>query len=267
MVPESFPSESFVQQVLDAFYGDDRNKGISLPKAEELSPVIRSIAREMMLFERSIGIPGKRIELVWIVSGPGSWFEATKDDRYAIYEWARWMDRQRIETGVAIARATIANDLAVLQQALAQDDLLYASVDIFYNGRQDEVASFRQASALPEFGFPRKRVSFSDGYTCGSTQKKIETTADNVASFREWYRSQKKAPQGVTVVTHAPQMSRLLRILNKQEPTGLGGDVHLFPLPTSIDGREEYMRRDIQSTLAHIFITGEASIEPYPYIL
>ena len=53
-------------------------------------------------------------------------------------------------------------------------------------------------------------------------------------------------------------------ILNQWRTTSPESIIQLFPVRTPMDGREEYICHDVQSTLAHIFLTKDATVDPYP---
>lgn len=264
---------ALVNRAVDAFVNDERNKDHSLPSRPTLLPLADRAAAQMLALERSVGVVSERIDLVWVVSGPGSWFNATKNDRYAIHPWARWMDRARIETGIALARAVAAARLRTDALTISDMGLSKAAPLLLYNGRPDEVETFLCASRRTEFGLPQGCSDHTDGWQDeAGTFHPIETTTDNVRSFR-WRKfpvpgeEPVSPPREIAIVSHPPQLVRLLYILNKWRTVPEESVIRLFPVHTPIDGRDEYVVRDTQSLLAHIFLLQDAADTPYPAVV
>jgi hypothetical protein len=267
MLQENFPGVDVIAAVIETFVADERNRGVRLPSHDEMRTIVVRLAREMMLFEQSAGRVTAEIDCVWVISGPGTWFREKKDDRYAQYPWAAWMDRNRIERGTALVRAVTAERLSKTQDALTDEDLVQHGPRLFYNGRPDEVADLQLALGLQEAGLPREVVTVSDGFPSSAGHwQLIETTTHNVRSFLHVLGSPDVIPpRCVALVSHGPQLSRILRVMKKIAPPGLR--LRLFPVPTPVPGRLEYIGRDIRSSMAAGYVLQEAALEPYSYEL
>lgn len=257
---------ALVDDMLKAFRNDERNRGLSLPDDDALRSVAEKLVTEMFLLERAVGNPDERIDVVWVLSGPGSWFKPAKNDRYALHPWARWMDRARIEVGVSLVRAVTAERLGYVTAHTVSDEQIKAhGPHLFYNGRLDEVEAFWRATTEPDFGIPQTIITAVSGFTCPDDGwQPIETTVDNVRAFR--CPTADQPPRRIAVVSHPPQLVRFLHILNRWRTTPDQSMIQLFPVRTPMDGREEYIRHDVQSTLAHIFLAKDATTDPYPAV-
>ena len=74
--------------------------GQALPEIDLLEEVAERDKGEFDLPEEV----AKKISVVWIISGSGTYFQAKKEDRYKNYPWADWMDRTRINHATRLER-------------------------------------------------------------------------------------------------------------------------------------------------------------------
>ncbi|MBI2051920.1 hypothetical protein HYT33_04130 [Candidatus Roizmanbacteria bacterium] len=213
-----------------------------------------------------------KIKALWVLSGPGTYDVATKDDRYQDRPWARWMDRKRLnyaatltrkltEIVVGIPRQSRPKGKELMTEEVAQ---LRSSIErygpyIIYNGRQDE-------NRVVENVLRREGVMIPTGKVY-VIYNNIDKTIDQVKSFRLPPDIQLETGDTIGVITHAPHMMRLMHILNYFKPFPENVTVQAFPLPSPYDGGQEHTMDEICGLLNYVFVSGGATEEPYPYKL
>lgn len=201
-------------------------------------------------------------DAIWVLSAPGTYFQAFKEDRYKDLKWTQWWDRKRLNTGSAIARLIAehrtARKLKDEPRELWRDILMHAA-PLIYNGRSDENAAVKKALQLEHVAFPQEKVFIIDD--------KIDNLLDQVKSFRLPNRLLQEGDK-LIIVSHTGQALRLMHMLAKhkeQFPDGV--NVKIIPLPTPKEGLPQYHIQETCGILYYVFSSGDAVEEPYPYLL
>ena len=205
------------------------------------------------------------IGAIWIFSGPGTYDEPTKDDKYKSFPWARGMDRARLSHGARIARMIAESKSGQMSSGsfadiverkrqtkqIIQDN----GPEIIYNGTELENSTVSDVLSREGVIIPGGKVHLIGG--------EIKTTLDQVKTFQ---LPGKLGPdQELSIVSHAPQLLRIIHMLNKYRPFPTGTKIRLFPVPTPQDGKTEYARMEVSGVLRYVYIDKEATVEPYPY--
>lgn len=271
-------------------YACMRNSGLrDLPK-DQLEQFIHELIREVAAFDHaahqnSRGIVPKyiaeKIGAIWVFSGPGTYENATKDDRYAQYPWARWMDRDRLAYAALIARKiseakgvqdVTGRGLGTLAVHKAETKHLIAlhGPQIIYNGTVLENASVRSVlekeradGMRPHTGviIPSEKVMI--------LPDPVRNTTEQVSTF--CLPSDFTSSQELVLVSHAPQLPRILRTLQRYRPFPAGTRIRLFPLPTPAAAGNEYFNIEVSGTLFYCLLDRDSdgqpiiAREPYPY--
>lgn len=216
------------------------------------------------LLDRITKIDVEKMEAIWCLAAPGTFYQAQKDDRYREVPYAKWWDRQQIISAVGIAgiigrlragfRAVEKLDQKELPQAY------YNSPIIIYNGRPDENASLRKAvekGKLPQ-RFPGSKVQIID-----TDQGDRFNLLGQVRNFK---MSDDNPPERLGIVIRPAQALRLLLFMNNPNngfPSGV--PVKIFPVRTSKEGIPNHYIQETCGILYYRFTTGDAAEVPYPY--
>lgn len=105
-----------------------------------------------------------RIEVVHVVSGPGTYFEDRKDQQPPWSNEAfRWRDRDRIKAGIAVVHNVTRARLTEVSpdRPLTNDEQKHAPL-LFYNGIPVENSAFQDALFQGLFSVPFKKIVVSD---------------------------------------------------------------------------------------------------------
>lgn len=247
---------------------------------EEIRGLIAEALREIDLFEkigerdkRDLHLPdkiAKKIGLIWDLSGPGTYDEPFKDDRYKDYPWAKWMDRNRLnytarltrKIAEAVSGQNHRGSLGTIEERKEATKRMISEHGpyIVYNGTHIENSVVADVLDREGVIIPKERVGIID--------EEIKNTIDQTKTFKlpEDFDIENKE---IAVVSHAPQLARLIRMINRYKPFPEGTVIRLFPLPTPEEGRAEYARMEIQAILYYVYLSKDrdAVMEPYPYLL
>lgn len=192
-----------------------------------------------------------KIKALWVISAPGTYFKAEKNDRYRGKKWALWNDRQRVNYALQLGRRLAGEDLPL----------------IVYSGRPDEDAAVLEAAATPWLRFPQGNVYPKEKIFVINPIPPIDNLLDQIRTFRLPPGLQINSGYEIGVVIHAPQAIRLLYNLNNSR----GGipkeaTLRIFPLPTPVTGMPEYPLQEVRGLINSKFIANPpiAADTPYP---
>lgn len=210
-----------------------------------------------------------RIKAVIIISGPGTWYEPHKEDRYKDKQWAAWMDRRRLLHGAWIVRRIaeinsstyFRGSLDTLNDriGMVKESIINHGPYFIYTGREDERDAVKRVLAEKDVIIPPEKVYIIEGA--------IDNTVDQVKTLKIPPEISINSGDRIAIVAHSPQMVRLGHIIQKYKPFPSGIELQPLPLPIPSGGFPEYPEQELRGLLYYTFITGDASEEPYPYIL
>ena len=271
------PEKSNEEIVVDDFYdyAMRRNETLKGIPESEIKPFIDKAVKEIDLLEEvaerdkgRFNLPeeiAKDIGTIWVFSGPGTYFEPRKEDRYKNYPWAENMDRIRLNHATRLARkitesvsgqsfkAPLSEIVPVKRRT--KEAIRNFGPSIIYNGNTVENEAVAKAMVQEETIVPKEKVDIIEG--------NIDNTVDQVKTFK--LPDEFEKGKEVALVSHAPHLARIVRMINKYRPFPEGTKIRLFPVPTPEEGREEYAKMEVCGTLYYTYITEDATEEPYPY--
>lgn len=239
---------------------------------ETLLPLIKTLLEEISFFQKTAELPIpptalERLRFIWCFSGPGTYHAPTKIDTYTKYSWARNMDRSRLQRAATIMRKAAEVKLGrkfspntpaeVFTTAMRQH-----APHLFYNGMPEENAAVRKVLADMDTAIPAENVHVFD------IQKplgKIVRTIDQIREFTLPPDLSFRRGDQFGIISHAPHLPRILRMINQYRPIPEGFEVVLFPVPVIPSGFQEYTELEVKGTLRYIFDFHQATVEPYPY--
>lgn len=277
-IGEILLKESLIDKILqDALM---ENPQLSVISQDKLRLVIRNGLEEMVRLEQvawhhrrsNIAVTpeaARRIKAVLMFSGPGTWYESYKEDRYKDKLWAAWMDHHRLVHGTwVIRRITEINTGICFQGSLNTLDervrmtravILTYGPYFAYTGRGDERDAVRRALMGKRVIIPVEKVHIIEG--------RIDNTVDQVRTLQIPPGLSMDPGDRVAIVAHSPQLVRLGHMLERYKPFPPGIEVQPFPLPIPKGGISEYPEQEIRGLLYYAFIRDNASTESYPYIV
>ncbi|MEK7143825.1 MAG: hypothetical protein AAB820_00640, partial [Patescibacteria group bacterium] len=141
---------------------------------------------------------------------------------------------------------------------LTKKAILESGPYIIYNGTIEENENVKEILNREGIIMPPEKVMV--------IEEPIEKTVDQVKTF--------KLPEGaymigkeIAVVSHAPHLSRIIRMVNRYKPFPPDVKMKLFPLATPKEGKEEYIQKEISGLLYYIYVSDDhdAVKEPYSY--
>lgn len=245
----------------------------SLQEVAQLEQLAREHRR--ILIEGRIPIPAEslaKLKALWVLSGPGLYRQAFKDDRYRDKPWAAFMGRHRLTYAGLLTRRLAEAKLGIPYDHLQKGEItplkpvirnriLEMAPVILFNGREDENLDVR--SIVSEGGnvIPPEKVWIS-----GKSNNK---TVDQVTDLALPPDLILNSGDEIGVITHAPHFMRFSHMLNHfrdrlQIPQGVS--LRAFPL-LSPQNSQEYTNQEVRGLLYYVFITGEATEESYPYVI
>ncbi|GEM_PF-6693454 len=256
----------------------------SLPESE-VKAFITEIAEEIRRLEEigekekaRIEMPSetaKKIGTIWAFSGVGTYDTPVKESERDVYKnlpWIQWADRANLNHTAILAR-TVAKaksgenfdrgpkaDIKTRKQKIKAMINRYGP-KIIYNGvelENDTVADVlsREGTIIPEDNVTIIR---------GTAERPIVNTLDVVRTFQ--LPPEFSGDQELAIVAPAPQLARIMRMINKQPPFPRTTKVRLFPLPTPEAGKKSYAELEILGVLNYALRRQVADKEPYPYVV
>lgn len=211
-----------------------------------------------------------RIKALWVISAPGTYFKASKNDRYKDKPWAAWNDRQRVNYALHLGRRLaevklghkLGNNWVKVERELNVEGPL-----IIYNGRPDENAAVLEAAATPWLRIPEPNLYPRDRIMVISPMPPIDNLLDQIKTFRLPRDFKMNSGDEIGVVIHAPQAIRFLYMLNNFPGViPEGAVIRVFPLPTPETGMQEYPLQELRGLINYRFIANPpiAADTPYP---
>lgn len=212
-----------------------------------------------------------KIKALWIISGPGTYFQAYKQDRYKAKPWARSMDRQRINYALQIGRKLaemklghpVSNNWADAERQLTEQGPL-----VVYNGTPAENAAFLEAKKTPWLRIPEANLYPGNKILVINPITSIDNTVDQIKSFHLPPAFDVSPGDELGVVLHAPQAVRFLYVLaNFKDTIPQGVNLRIFSLPTPKGGFPEYPLQELRGTTYYHFIANPpiTAESPYPF--
>lgn len=219
----------------------------------------------------------EKISALWVFSGPGTYEEPVKNDSYKDYPWARGMDRVRINYAVFLARkiAEIRSGArerrGPIHAVTERKQQAKAAISshgpaIIYNGNEIENAAAERALAHSGSIVPSEKAEILEldpSHTIPEPR-----TFHQIKLFKLPEHLYQPGNE-IAIVSHAPQLPRILRMLNRYQTLPKDMTVRLFPLPTPPEGKEEYATLEIKGLLYYVFLSPDhdATREPYPHVI
>lgn len=205
----------------------------------------------------------ENLDIAWVLSGPGTRYEPSKNDAYQDFRWADGMDRARQNYAVRVARGVAevrsgqnfnsgALDTLPERKRMINELVATFGPDIIYNGIPVENAAVREAMTEEGLIIPQSKV-----HVIGEG---IKRTIDQVTGF--------EIPKGIIlgpnseigIVSHAPHLMRTAHMIEMHKPFPEGTRVRMLPLPSPVIGRREYTELEIRGLMYYTFINGNASV-------
>lgn len=210
----------------------------------------------------------KKISALWVFSGPGTYDDPIKDDRYKNYTWARGMDKERLSYAAWLARKisetvsgeTLRGPINGIPERIQKARKMIAEngPTILYNGTELENSVVRDVLTRKGIVIPPEKVRIiGEG---------INNTVDQVKTFKlpeELHRSGGE----IGIISHAPHLMRIIHILSQYQSLPKDMIVRLFPISSSAEGREEYAETEIRALLYYVFLGKNAQAIAYPSII
>ena len=206
----------------------------------------------------------KEIGVIWDFSGPGTYGEPFKEDRYKQFPWAKRLDRKRLNHTAMLERAIIEakgeNDPLeprtlgniALRKMRLKDAIREKGPYIFYNGTSYENEVVRDVVLRKGMIIPKEKVIVA--------AEEVYNTIEQVTSFKLPDRIGMGG--AIALVSSAPHLARIITLINHFKPFPDNTTVHLFPVPTPEEGKVQYSEMEISGLLTYTFIQGIAKLEP-----
>lgn len=212
-----------------------------------------------------------KIRALWVISAPGTYFQAEKEDRYKGKKWALWNDRHRVNYAFKIGRELVAINLGHPLNSnwvKSERELDAFGPLIVYNGTPVENAAILEVTKAPWFRisegliYPRSKVVVINPFPS------IDNTIDQIITFRLPTSYAMSSGDEIGIVIHAPQAVRFLYTLaNLTNVIPQGTKLRVFSLPTPIGGYPEYPLQELRGMVNYRFIADPPKVahSPYPY--
>ena len=217
----------------------------------------------------------QKIKAIWVLSGSGYYREPFKTvvrDAYSDKPWSAFQGRQRLkyagllmrrfaQAGVGAPRGMTPLSEMKASRIQTRVQISRHALMIIFNGRVDKNTDVRKI--LTENGIiPSNKVFIY----LPETTRKAPNTVDQINGFRITPDLQRSPRDEIGVISHAPHLMRASHSFRRyvsaiREDTS----IRAFPLP-SPPHSNEYFEQEIRGLLKYVFITHEATEEPYPYV-
>lgn len=214
----------------------------------------------------------QKIKAIWVFSGPGTYLQASKNDRYEHLPWAQWMDKKRLNHAAHLQRKIAevlsgkkihgrADQISSLKTQARELIAGHAPI-IIYNGRPDENQTVKEVIQNFDIIVPPEKVFVID-------DGQIDKSVDQIMQFK--LPDGLKLQQGdrIAIISHAPHLVRVMYMIEKFRDQMLippGVEFQLFPLPSPKEGKAQYRAMEIRGILYYALISNEAGTKPFPYL-
>ncbi len=246
----------------------------------EVKDLIRSAAEEIKILEqsadRTLAVAAltpdiaEKLSAIWIFSGPGT-YDSRPDpvQTYGQYPWTQGMDRARINYAAWLTRKIAEIKSGQEKQAKPKRQITdrieqtKALIDAYgpalmYNG--STIANEAVADALDQPGgiMPESKVHIFEN--------DFRKTIEQIKTF-SLPADLHTAGNEIGLVSHAPHLMRIARMLNRHPVLPTDMNVRLFPIATPAGKSEEYATMEIKGLLYYVFLSKDhdATPEPYPH--
>lgn len=258
-----------IQQVENWYLPQPKDTEAFINNAIAIYSEMETAAQDWQRFLPQTKQDAEKLKALWVISAPGTYFKARKQDRYSDKPWAMWNDRRRINHAFGIARRVtelVSGEQLTGNWGREKELILEHGPLAVYNGTPLENADLAQAVATPWLRIPRSLAYPKEKVCIINPFDRIDNVVDQVKSFRLPEDFKISEGDEIGIVIHAPQAPRLLHTLNKFSrvfPTGVRA--RIFPLPNP--DRSEYPRQELRGLVYYRFIADPplASGLPYPY--
>lgn len=257
-----------------------QNQSVATLPADEVRSYLEEIIREIDKLEevgrRDPALRGLSPELagsigaIWTVSGPGTYYEPIIDENvgYAQFKWTHGMDRARLNYTARLARKVTEGATGIVHKATpstiesqvqkTKQTIADSGPHIIYNGVPLGNAAVHEVLSKEHTVVPKEKVSVLG--------EDIKNTIDQMKTFR-LLDGTLEGGKKIAVVAHAPQLARIVRMINRYRPFPEDTQIVLFPLATPGGGGETYAAREACALVYYTYLSPDhdATREPYPY--
>lgn len=277
--------------------GGDPDKTRQIPLLDGVSPeqTKKQIAESLERMDSFIAVADRdkagglkisketaeKIGSIWVFSGVGTFDQAIRpeDNRDLTPPFLEGTTRQRMNHAVLLSRriaeAKSGKSLVLKGQASAKEIkahnqktkeiLAQYGPRIIFGAFEDQNKNAEEVLEREGMVIPKENVTI----VRMQNGEHMQSTADQVENF---YTPKEAMNKEVAIISNDIHLNRILLILAKaveQYPGRLPGGkpVHLFPVPTRIDGREEFSIMEAVKALEYIYEYRRAAKQPYPYVL
>lgn len=252
-----------------------QNAGFWERRQEELKLLIDQLISEIEKLEKvsiESHLPqsqeeARKIKAIWCLSGTGSLKKpiigTSGDIYYKDREWGQWTDRKRLLRSIEIIKKLSqisSGQSSETEQEDNQEILIQQNGPfLIYNGLPSQVDDLYAAIKSGEVNFPAEKLFIPSG-TINNTLDQVKTL-DLPNSLKMTESSE------IGIVTHAPHLVRVMRMIKKYEPIQPDISFHVYPLVfEDRKNEEEFAFMEIAGALGYIS-QGLATFESCPYYL
>lgn len=218
--------------------------------------LVRKVIGEMRKAEEGPPFtPTPDIEMVWVVSLPGTVFTPPQDGIYA----GRLADREIVDAGADLVRQITALRLNKHPEEVSKADIGQAGPTFFYNGEDKTNGRYAQIEdlgalvATPEFPIPQAKVTIRH-----LTEPNTPGQVKNIAEFLRQNPHYKK----VAVVARVHHQRRVARYLEKYKQF-FPPDVQLVDI--SVPETQDQVGATLREVRKIIEYTKRGDLEEKPY--
>lgn len=179
-----------------------------------MASIEQTVIEELRVKREIVFQPTEDIDLIWVVSGPGTYDSTPTSGLYR----GLFKDRERIKAGIEIVRQVTALRLGITVDEVTKEMIDQCGPVFYFNGEEQGQGAFpqnpdlREAASLPEFPLPASKIVIS-------TLAEIFTPGQikNLVAYLTQHPETKK----IAVVTHGPHQRRVARYVEQHK--------HFFP--------------------------------------
>lgn len=244
------------------------------PVSEFISGVI-SVLNQMEAAAKNPRLPqtkeeAEKIKALWVISAPGTYFQAEKADRYRGKKWSLWNDRQRInyafKLGRQIAEIKLGHPVSKNWNE-TEKEITDQGPMIIYNGTPQEDAAISEAVNTPWLRIPQGLEYPKTKVYVINPMHPIDNTSDQIRTFRLSPSIKINNGDEIGLILHAPQSMRFLHTLNLFNMLPVGINLRVFPLGTSPGGYPDYPLQELRGMVNYRFIADPPKLaqEAFPH--
>lgn len=204
-------------------------------------------------------------DIVFVLSGAGTYNEITSDDVYKPYLWALATDFQRLDRAVEIVKKITSDRTNIPLDQVSRDDVNKSGPVLVYNGRPPNIQSLKEAIMAGRFDLPLNKVQIIE--TVQDTEGNIRSYINTIDQMRGFRQSQffDSHARRIILLSHDAHIVRALHIMGKhcllQDITTL----QAYPIPTPSWGIIEHTVLEVSGILYYSLISGDATRQPHPH--